>query len=55
MKKLIIALFVLSFASCKKEFTCDNGEVITRSDHRFNELMKGQTVTDMNGAEIRCY
>ena len=55
MKKVFFALIVVCFSSCKKQFTCDNGETIFKGDPRFQQIKSGYTVTDYNGKEIHCY
>lgn len=56
MKKIIVfvsAVFLLS--SCKKEFTCDNGQTFKRGSKEYSTIMKNGTFTDLNGQEVHCF
>lgn len=55
MKKLIYVVIALAFASCKKEYTCNNGAVYKKGSFQYDQLQKGQTLTDINGQELQCH
>lgn len=52
----IVFVSILSFSSCKKEFKCDNGEVISSDDVRYQQIKNGHTVHSyVTGKNIHCY
>jgi hypothetical protein len=56
MKKAIL-FFVVVFAlsGCKKEYTCSNGSVYKNGTIQYEQLKRGEIITDYNGQEIHCY
>lgn len=56
MKKVIMfVIVVLSVSSCKKEFTCSNGKSYTKGTIQYEQLKRGETITDYNGKELHCF
>lgn len=56
MKKIFFLLLVAcSIGSCKKEYTCDNGQVYRKGSIQYEQLKRGETITDYNGQELHCY
>jgi len=56
MKKIIIILIAsVSLVGCKKEFTCNNGEVIKKGDPRYEILVNNGEISDINGTILHCY
>lgn len=56
MKKILLAfVFSALLTSCKKEYTCDNGQVYKKGTIQYEQLKRGETITDYNGQELHCY
>ena len=54
MGKIIALLFILSFASCRKEYTCGDGKIYKQGSYEFERISKTQTIS-YNGNIYMCY